>query len=142
MSASRKDIRETFANLLRDLVTAAQVVYDHQPGDFGGQSPAVTVGSGGSERSSFTFAGSQSVFYLDVHVFVRVGEDGGPYTQADAEDALDAVEQQIAASLDAVRRGAKWESIDYAGRSEAAFVLVDGLEYKRESIPLQVTVFA
>ena len=141
----RKTIREAFATLLTSALTAAQVVYDHQPGDFGGQSPAVTVGSGGSSRPPMTFQGNQTTVYLDVDVFVLTSESaGGSYTQADAEDALDQVETQLAGVIaaDANQENGTWNTLDYADRSQTEFVIVDGKEYKRERIPIAIGIFS
>jgi hypothetical protein len=142
MSSSRKAIRQQFALLLQANVTAAQVIYDHQPGDFGGQSPAICVGSAGSERTRMSFRGSRLTCYLDVDVFVLTADGTSVYTQADAENALDDVEAQLAACLDDVQQAAGWEAIDYAGRSQTDFLIVDGKEYKRERIPIQIQIFS
>lgn len=141
--SSRKAIRSQFATLLTGVVPSAQIIYDHQPGDFGGQSPALCVGSSGSERPRMTFQGSRLTCYLDIDVFVITAEAlaSSTYTQADAENVLDDVEAQIAAALDGVRTSAQWEAIDYAGRSQTDFVLLDGKEYKRERIPIKIEIF-
>lgn len=143
MSSNRKAIREELASILGGQVSAAQVVYNHQPGDFGGQSPAICIGSAGSERPRMTMRGNQATFYLDLDVFVLTAEAASSsYTQADSEDALDDVEAQIAQVVATFQETNIWNTLDYSGRSETDFVIVDGKEYKRERIPLQVGVFS
>lgn len=143
MSASRKTVRQALAAVLTNEVDAAQVVYAYQPGDFGGQSPAVCVGSAGSERPRMTLRGARATFYLDLDIFVLTAEAASStYTQADSENALDDVEQQIAAVVASFQETGSWNTLDYAGRSQTDFVIVDGREYKRERIPLQCGVFS
>lgn len=141
MSSSRKAVRERLAQILDANLTSAQIVYAYQPGDFGGQSPAVVVASSGSQRSRLTARGGQAVFFLDVFVFVLATQTGA-LTERGSADALDDVEQQLAAVLDDNQVIEQiWQAIDYAGQSETAFVEVDGQEYKRERIPLKISVF-
>jgi len=144
MSSSRSAVRRQLAALLTVNVSAAQVVYNHRPGDFGGQSPAVVVGSGGSERPRLTFEGCLATFYLDVDVFTLTAEAAvsPTYTPTDSEDAGDLVEQQIAQVIEDNQKSTLWNKIDYASRSTTSFVGVDGLEYKRERIPLALQVYA
>lgn len=145
MSSNRRTIRAALATLLSSGVTSAQVVYAYQPGDFGGQSPAVCVGSAGSERLAMTYQGDRARMYFDIDVFVLTGEAApSAYGQDSSEDALDNVEAEIAAVVasNANQETANWRALDYAGRSETDFVIVDGREYKREKIPIAITVFS
>lgn len=148
MAASRKQIRERMAALLTSGVPSAQAIFDHQPGTFEGQSPVITVSSGGSDRSRMTFRGGQSTFTIDLYLFVRVAEAGNAaYTQAQAEDLLDDCEHAIATVVESNQvddtgpDATHWQAVAYAGRSNTVFVVVDGKEYKREHIPLIITVF-
>lgn len=143
MSADRGMVRRTFAALVHDQVPSAQVVYAYQPGDFGGQSPAVVIGSAGSRRERMTLRGGRTTAYLDVYVFVLAAQPDSAYTQADSEDALDAVERELAALLlDMPIQQIGWQAIDYADRSTCDFVLVDGREYKRERIPIAINLYS
>ena len=119
----------------------AQAVYNYQIGDFAGQSPVVTVSSGGSLRSRRTITNTNwdNVFYLNVHVFVLYAEpDNVNWTDAHAEDALDDIERRIADVLMINRSTANWDVINYAGRSNRISIDIGGDEYSTEIIPTQV----
>ena len=102
------------------------------------------MASGGSSRPRLTFEGAMATFYLTAYIFTLTAEAAAnpSYTQADSEDAGDLVEQQIAAVIEGNQQNTLWHKIDYDGRSVVDFLEVDGLEYKRERIPLAIQVYA
>jgi hypothetical protein len=142
MAASRKTSRELLASLLTTGVTAAQAVYAYQVGDFGQLSPVLRVLSLGAARPSLTAEGNQSVFLLEVQVFVvNVDPDSG-WTEQNAEDKLDEVEQQIADVIeDNDSNNGTWNALEHAERSAVTKAVVGGETYLMESIPVAVTVF-
>lgn len=140
---SRQTVREALAVLLRLRVTAAQIVYDHEPGDLGGQSPAIVVSVGGSARPDFTFAGNRTSVYLFVDVYTLAAEtESGAYTYSDSADVIDSVEQQIADAVVSAQENGTWNRLEYDGRSTVDFGMFDSIPYFRERIPLIAHVFA
>lgn len=139
MSASRKAARQALGALLSAAATSAQAVYRYQKGDWKGISPIVAITSAGSERQRMTMQGSRAVFSFDVHVFVLYKATG--WTEEQAEDALDDIEQQVCTAVDANPRTAHWASIAYADATQARdTVIIGGATYLHEVIPLQVSV--
>ena len=144
--ASRATVRSAVGTALTNALTSAQAVYTDQPAAFGGLSPVVVVASAGSMREGAprrTFGGPVAPqFFLDVYVFVATtirDGDGNVVVNADADDQLDAIEAQVA-QLVASYQSSTWSAISYAGRTTTEFVtVIDGTEYKRETIPLVLT---
>ena len=145
-AASRATVRLAVGTALSSALTSAQAVYTDQPAAFGGLSPVVVVASNGSDREGAprrTFGGPVAPqFYLNVYVFVATAirdGDGNVVVNADADDQLDAIEAQVA-QLVASYQSSTWSAISYAGRTTTEFVtVIDGTEYKRETIPLVLT---
>ena len=144
--ASRATARAALGAALGTILTDAQAVYTSQPAAFGGLSPVVVVASAGSDREGAprrTFAGPVAPqFYLDVYVFVATtvrNGSGEDVLNNDADAQLDALEQQVA-QLVASYASSAWSAISYAGRTTTEFVtVIDGTEYKRETIPIVLT---
>lgn len=144
---NRETIRDALTTLLNTALVSgtpqlAQAVYGYQKIDFGSISPVVLVYGDGSERPIATFAGGKSSFYLVIGVFVAITASGG-YTEADAEDRLDAIEAKIADTLETYRSNqANWDYIDYADRSYVQDVAIGGVPYTNENILIRVDVFS
>ena len=144
--ASRATVRLAVGTALTTVLTSAQAVYTDQPAAFGGLSPVVVVASAGSMREGpprRTFGGPVApLFYLDVYVFVATAirdGDGNTVVNADADDQLDAIEAGLAQFV-ASHTSPAWSAISYDGRTTTEFVtVIDGTEYKRETIPLVLT---
>lgn len=140
MSVSRTTVRTVLADLLRREVTNAQAVYGYQKARLAGQTPVVCVTSAGSERTRLTMQGSRATFTFDIHVFVLYS-DGGSWTEQQAEDMLDAIEQQIAQLVDTYARSTNWARLAYAARSDARHpIILEGLTYLHEVIPVEIQV--
>lgn len=147
MSADRKTVRDALKVLLEAALTGAgapvQAVHAAQLPHFEGQSPVVVVWSAGSRRERLTFQGGKTTFYVNVDLFVRYSDPAAGWDEQDAEDALDTIERLVAEVAEYNQRTATWETLDYADRSVAdSVLLIDGTEYRRETIPLAATVFA
>lgn len=146
MSASREPVRKQFSTLLTAALVGegkpAMAVYDHQVGDFDGNSPAVVVASGPVLRQRRTLGPCwHTTITLYVYVFVLYADENG-WTEANAEDALDAIEALIADTVLAneVAPG-YWSKATYADEpTQLDGVVVGGPEYRRELIQVQVEV--
>lgn len=145
--ASRATARAAVGAALSSTLTDAQAVYTTQPTAFGGLSPVVVVASAGSMREGAprrTFGGPIAPqFYLDVYVFVATtirNGSGEDVLNEDADDQLDAIEAAVAQFVAQNPSAATWSAISYEGRTSTEFVtVIDGTEYKRETIPLVLT---
>ena len=144
MSTSRQTAREGLAALLQAALVGAglpaQAVYDYQVGDFQGASPVVVVSSAGSERSRASLGACwHTTVYLWVHVFVLYSD--GTWTEADAEDKVDAIEAAIA---DVVLANSSysgyWDKLIYDEPTLLDGVEIGGVEYRREVIRLRAEV--
>lgn len=144
MSSSRAATRQILAQLLAEQLPTVQHVYPHQVADFNGESPVVVVTSAGSAREAFTHKGSQATYRFNLHVFVLYSDTASSWTESDAEDALDAIEQQIASICDAYKKTTVWQHLAYAEASQADGPppVIAGLEYRHEVIPLAIRVYA
>lgn len=138
MTANRQTIRETIASGLSAAVTSAQAVYTHASGDIAGQSPVLRVLSAGSLRQPLSQRGNRALFYLTIQVWVLYADPDAGYTEQNAEDALDQIENQIAAWLASSNSIA--QVINFAGRSAVTAVDLGGEAYMVEEIPLEVSV--
>lgn len=142
ISGSRKEARAHLAGQLAGALVGAgkpaQAVYDYRVGDFQGQSPVVVVSSGGSNRERFTFRGTKPSFELTIHVFVLYADEAGTWTEENAEDALDDIEEVIAETLTANQRTNYWEAISFVEPSQTGSVMVGGKEYRTEVISVRL----
>ena len=144
---NRETVRDALAALLDTALVdgtpqLASAVYGYQKIDFGSLSPVVLVYADGSERPIATYAGGKTSFYLVIGVFVAITASGS-YTEADAEDRLDAIEAKIADTMETYRSNqANWVYLDYEGRSYVEDVSIGGVPYINENIPVRVDVFA
>jgi hypothetical protein len=144
--ASRATVRAAVGAALSSTLTSAQAVYTDQPAAFGGLSPVVVVASAGSMREGAprrTFGGPIAPqFHLDVYVFVATAirdGSGDIVVNSDVDDQLDAIEAAVAQVVAAYSSPA-WSAISYDDRTTTEFVtVIDGTEYKRETIPLVLT---
>lgn len=141
MPVSRAQARTTLAQELESAMSTAQVVYDHMRSDFAGQSPVVRVMSGGSERRRFTTQGGRGDLLLMVQIWVLSVSPADNWTEADAENALDQLEWELAQYIDSNRRSEVWQALDFDGRSRVEVVRLEGKPYLIEDIPLVMKVF-
>lgn len=138
MSSSRKDVRQALAGVLDREVTSAQAVYAFQKARIKGQTPVLCVTSAGSAREALTMQGSAAAFRLDINVFVLYS-DGSTWTEEQAEDMLDDLEQQIADVCDRYRVSNKWARLAYAEPSDARTpIVLEGVTYLHEVIPVEI----
>lgn len=132
--------RKTRRDHLQDLLIAKgnwQEVYKSQPPTFDGQSPVATVHSGGVETPQETFGGDEDVeMELLVTNFVKREEVDA------AEDALDDL---LVALIEVVlandTAAGYWNDLQIRGATEPDYVMVDGEQYRSESVRVVATVY-
>ena len=138
-TSSRSTIRKSIAASLAANLTSVQQVVDHQASDTGSASPLVRVMSGGSLRPPSIPAGDDTRFYVIVQTWVLFSEIPGEWTEADAEDALDAVEQEIARWVDEhQQQPGLWKTLRYSQRSGVRVLEDNGEAWLVEDIVLEV----
>ena len=142
MTANRKDGRAALAALLETNLTLAQAVYAYKVGDLQGASPVVIVLSSGTNRPRLTMRGNRSAFNLEIHTYTIDAVTAEGWTEADVEDSLDNLENEIAAVLAANPVTDNWQAIDYADASRIREVIIGGQAYIEEIIPVTITVFS
>jgi hypothetical protein len=140
MSSLRQAARKALATLLTSGCDSAEVVYDHLRGSFD-LSPAVVVSSNGSRRQRLTRAGKRTEIFLQIDSFVEYAI-AGTWTEAQAEDTLDALDEEIAAVISANQVTASWAALDEVERSERFDVALGGKEYVHESRTVRAEVYA
>lgn len=145
MAANRETVRDALATLLTTALVGTglpvQQVYNYRTGDFAGKSPVVSVWSHGSDRRRMTARGSRARFNLQVDIFVLYAMADGTWTEAQADDVLDAVELLIAGVVDANQVTAYWGALDYVMESTRYDVAIGGVEYIQEAILLAAEVY-
>lgn len=146
MTIARSTVRKAFAALLNTALVGngkpAQTVYDHLVSDFAGASPVVVVSSGPVQRLIETFGNcDRAVILLNVFVFVLYADGAGTWNEADAEDAVDAIEAIIAEVVINNQHGANWNSAAYVDEpTDMTGVVIGGDEYRRELIQIKFEV--
>jgi hypothetical protein len=140
MSDSRATARVALGTLLSSALTGAQAVYAYPRATYDGQSPVVALSSAGTTREAYTYADTLPTFRLNIHVFVIYQDSAASWGEDDAENALDAMEAAIDAVLIANQETANWQNIQYAGPSTVNNMVLGGLTYRHETIPVAIEV--
>jgi hypothetical protein len=141
MTTSRKEAREALATMLQNSVPSAEAVYAYKIGNFEGKSPVLAVLSAGTMRTPITFAGLRPTFYLEIHNFVRDAIEAQGWTEEDVENTLDQVEEEIGRAFELNRTSEIWQAIDYDSPSTIRDVVIAGVPYVEEIIPVKMEVF-
>jgi hypothetical protein len=147
MSYSRETARDALATLLSAALVGsglpAQAFYGYMVADFQGQSPVVTIRSAGSDRTMQTLSTRRkSMLYYDIISFTLYADAASNWTEANAEDKLDAIEQVVDGTIAAnLVNGTTWADIGYAGKSSTGYTNIGGELYRHELIPIQITVY-
>ncbi len=137
---SRKDVRQALASGLTTALTGAQAVYRYQKSDFDQQSPVVRILSSGSERPAMTAQGIRSKFSFTVELWVLYA-NGATWTEENAEDAMDTLEQQVISYVAANQVTSTWTTLRYGRPSTLGNVTVGGAPYLVEEIVLVAEVY-
>lgn len=135
----REPVRDALVEALRPALTVAQSVEGYKA-NIQGQWPAVRLLTDGSLRPQVTEAGIRSEFYYLVQLWVLYHKEG-VWTEAEAEDTLDALEQQLAEWLANNQVGELWTSLMFNGRSTVVTTTEGGEPYLVEEIPIKAEVY-
>jgi hypothetical protein len=136
---NRETVRDAIVAGLTPAMTLAQLVVGHQKANVGSQWPAVLVFTAGSERPQVTEQGIRSRFHYVAQLWVLYYDKEGGWTEADAEDALDALEQQFTAWMANNQVNEVWTTLMFDGRSRVG-VTAPGESYLVEEIPIVAEV--
>ena len=144
--ANRETGRDALTTLLRAALVGddkpAQAVYGYMVGDFNSQSPVVVIASAGSEPEQRAVTSRQkNEFYFTVYSFTLYAVAGTDWGEDDTEDRVDLLDKTIRETLLNNRSTATWAEIEFDGRSVVDSVLISGVEYRRESTPIRMTVY-
>jgi hypothetical protein len=140
VSDSRSTARLALGTLLSSALTGAQAVYAYPRATFDGQSPVVSIGSMGTRREAYTYNDTLPTFRYNIHVFVLYQDATAGWGEDDAETALDTMEAAIDAVLIANQETANWQNIQYAGQTTVSNIILGGLTYRHETIPVEIEV--
>lgn len=129
----RKTIRAQFATLIGNVLPNA-TVWPYRKADPKGVSPLVMVCSGGTARPRVTMKGSFPKHSIRVYsLVIHSAEDQeDPWTEAQAEDLLDDIEEAIKGVIDNNQKTDYWKSIEYEQPTEAERVVISGVPYLLE----------
>lgn len=150
-NVNRELKRKALATLLTTNLVGSAVnvnaVHNRLPPDLGGDTPVVTVSSTGTDRRN---QGTKPVsaglcwrlpLQFDVQIWVLYYvPPPDTWTDANAEDKVDAIEMAISDVVAANAHTADWEDLVYRDLTRLDYPIVGGLEYRRETIPLQMIV--
>ena len=138
-AVNREVIRDAIVTQLRPALTVAQSVEGHKA-NIRGQWPAVRLLTDGSLRPQVTERGIRSEFHYLAQLWVLYYKDG-LWTEAEAEDTLDALEHQLAEWLANNQVGELWTGLMFAGRSRVGTFNEGGETYLVEEIPIKAEVW-
>jgi len=145
VAADRQTTREALATECAAYITSVATggIFDHKPDDLGGIFPAVAFEAVGSERRRDKFTGLTSVFYFSAHLFVLYANEGQSWTKAQADDALDALENELANFIEAKPKvTGNWNNLSFNGQTTILDnVDMGGERYIDEIVPLRVEVY-
>lgn len=137
---NRELVRDAIVVGLQPALTVAQLVVGHQKANLQGQWPAVMVFTAGSVRPQVTEQGIRSEFHYIVQLWVLYYQEG-LWTEAQAEDTLDALEQQLTEWMANNQVGELWTSLAFNGQSTVSIVTVAGEPYLMEEIKVMAEVY-
>lgn len=136
---SRETVRAALVEGMRPALTVAQKVEGHKA-NIQGQWPAVLLLTAGSLRPQITERGIRSEFYYTAQLWVLYHKEG-LWTTAEAENTLDALEQQLAEWLANNQVGEIWTSLMFDGRSRVGTVNESGETFLVEEVPIKAEVY-
>jgi hypothetical protein len=137
---NRETVRDAIVAGLTPALTVAQLVAGYQKVSVKGQWPAVLVFTSGSLRPQVTEQGIRSEFYYLAQLWVLYRQ-GEQWTEAQAEDTLDALEQQLTEWMSNNQVNEVWTSLMFNGRSTISILNVGGEAYLVEEVPLKAEVY-
>lgn len=150
---SRQVVREKLEELLRDALVPAivQEVYAYQKEKLKGVSPIIVINSAGTNPLETN--NPLDVMDFDLHILVlykRVGsgsQSSPEYSEQDSENDIDLISKKTFEVME--DNADKTNDLDFpwdemtAGPSNIdSFTDIEGFEYRHETIPLKVSVYA
>lgn len=119
-----------------------QEVYDHKVYSLRGQSPIVVVSASGTDYSAPGVYGlNPASFAVDVFAFALYSDSAAAFTNEDAESQLADIEERIREVHRAHQSAPPyWSRLDYRGETQIGTIVIGGLTYKIEDIPLRLYV--
>lgn len=145
MTANRKtlraDIKTEFAPEFADLLVTTDDFYSYEPSSYGGHSPVIFLASAGAEHPEVTKKINSAVF-IEVHMLTLYKDSNGVYTEQQAADALDDLENRLSQTVETKRVVAnKWQKLSFEARSFAEPTPVGGELYLHEVALLRASLF-
>lgn len=139
-NTNRKDLRDDLKTLFTDELVGenlpVKTVEDSKVTSLEGETPLLSILSAGSTRGRMTPEGFRAGFRFTLQVWVIQSMSGWSY--ADAEDALDDIEADIADIISDNAVTSDWDHLELDGESEVNEAVVSGVPYYMESIPIAV----
>jgi len=137
---SRKAVRTALQTGLQAAVTNAQEVLGYKPTRPDGKSPIVGITSLMTDRPPLSLLGTKDQFDFSIVLMVNITTRE---LEAEAEDILDDLEQQVAQYIeDNKGKTANWKTLTHNGGSTISYFQPQaGVVYVQEAIPIRVQVF-
>lgn len=144
--ANRETCRDYFVSLLTTACVGtgkpAKAVYGYLKADFGSFAPVVCVGSAGTEQEKRAVTSRQkNGFYFNVYTFTLYAQKDTTWGEDDVEDMVDLLEKTIREVIAANVSNDYWSFIEVDGRSTIGSVMINGEEYRMETIPVRMDVY-
>lgn len=137
----RTDLKTELAPAFSSMLVDADDFYKYEPASYHGHSPVVFLASSGAEHPEVTKA-LNSVFFVDVHLLALYKDSAGVYTEEQAADLLDDLEQTLSSAVEAKRVVAnKWQKLSIEARSFAEPTPVGGELYLHEVVTLRASLY-
>lgn len=145
MTANRKtlraDIKAEFAPEFSDMLVSEDDFYKYEPSSYGGHSPVIFLASAGAEHPEVTKK-INSEFFVEVHLLTLYKDKDGVYTEEQAADLLDDMEQRLSETVETKRVVAnKWQKLSFEARSFAEPTPVGGELYLHEVVTLRASLY-
>ena len=145
---SRKDARIELSVLLQatlsDLVSKKPdsnipAVYSGQVGDFQKARAAVVISSASTTPYPLAFKRLVGNHDIAVDIFVLYADPDANWDEEMAEDLLDDISESLMNTLAINPVGENWTALKWNEKSQTSSAEIGGVEYRRETIILQVT---
>lgn len=145
MTASRKtlraDLKAELAPAFSSFLVDANDFYEYEPSSYKGHSPVIFLAPGGAEHPERTRA-IDSEFFVEVHLLTLYKDKDGVYTEKEATDLLDDMEQTLSSIVQTKRVVAnKWQKLSFEARSFVEPVPVGGELYLHEVATLRASLY-
>ena len=147
MAANRERVRDEVVTRLTAALVGTGLptrqVLGHKAGraDFATGTPLVAVLGAGSRRTRMTMAGTRLTAHLEIHTLVLSASRDGTWTEAMAEDALDAIDAGIATWISAHPKGPSYQNLMQSETSKVDELDIGGEMYLVEITPITAEIY-